>query len=71
MSRAGMSMPHILASLTTNPANRFGFSKRSGRIANGMDADLVVLDGDPASDITAFSKVRQVIRQGKVIYPAH
>lgn len=71
MSRAGMSMPHILASLTTNPANRFGFSKRSGLIANGMDADLVVLDGDPASDITAFSKVRQVIRQGKVIYPAH
>jgi imidazolonepropionase-like amidohydrolase len=71
MSRAGMSMPHILASLTTNPANRFGFSKRSGLIANGMDADLVVLDGDPASDITAFSKVHQVIRQGKVIYPAH
>jgi imidazolonepropionase-like amidohydrolase len=71
MSRAGMSMQHILASLTENPANRFGFSQRSGRIAKGMDADLVVLDGDPATDITAFSKVHQVIRQGKVIYPAH
>jgi imidazolonepropionase-like amidohydrolase len=71
MTRAGMTMQHILASLTTNPANRFGYSQRGGRIAKGMDADLVVLDGDPASDITAFSKVHQVIRQGKVIYPAH
>lgn len=71
MSRAGMSMQHILASLTTNPAERFGFSAHSGRIANGMDADLVVLEGDPVNDITAFSKVQQVIRQGKVVYPAH
>jgi imidazolonepropionase-like amidohydrolase len=71
MSRAGMSMLQILASLTTNPAERFGFSARSGRIAKGMDADLVVLGGDPAVDITALSKVQRVIRQGIVIYSAH
>ena len=70
MARAGMSFQQILASLTTNPAKRFGYSK-SGRIAKGMDADLVVLNGDPASDITSFSRVRQVIRGGKVIYSAH
>jgi imidazolonepropionase-like amidohydrolase len=70
MSRAGMGFQQILASLTTNPATRFGYSSRSGRIAKGMDADLVVLDGDPASQITAFSKVHQVIRNGKLIYPA-
>ncbi|MGA2979689.1 MAG: amidohydrolase family protein [Terriglobales bacterium] len=70
MSRAGMSMQQILASLTTNPVERFGYSRHSGRIAKGMDADLVVLDGDPATDITAFSKVHQVIRRGKLIYPA-
>jgi imidazolonepropionase-like amidohydrolase len=33
-----------------------------------MDADLVVLNGDPARDITNFSKVHQVIRGGKVEY---
>jgi len=70
MSRAGMTMPQILASLTTNPAERFGYASHSGRIAKGMDADLVVLDGDPASDITAFAKVHQVIRAGRLIYPA-
>ena len=71
MSRAGMSFQQILASLTTNPATRFGYSNRSGRIAKGMEADLVVLDGDPAKDVTAFSKVNEVIRDGKVIYPAN
>jgi len=70
MSRAGMNFQQILASLTTNPAKRFGYSSHSGRIAKGMDADLVVLDGDPGKDVTAFSKVHQVVRGGQVIYSA-
>jgi imidazolonepropionase-like amidohydrolase len=68
MSRAGMSLQQILASLTTNPARRFGYSARRGRIAEGMDGDLVVLRADPAHDATAFSKVRYTIVGGKVIY---
>ena len=69
MSRAGMNFQQILASLTTNPATRFRYSSHSGRIAKGMDADLVVLDGDPGRDVTALSKVHQVIRGGQLIYP--
>jgi|SRR6185312_3691725 imidazolonepropionase-like amidohydrolase len=68
MSRAGMSFRQILASLTTNPAQRFGYSTHSGRIAKGFDADLVVLSADPAQDVSAFSKVRYTIRGGEVIY---
>jgi imidazolonepropionase-like amidohydrolase len=68
MSRAGLSFQHILASLTTNPAQKFGFSSHRGRIANGMDADLTVLQADPADDSTAFSKVCYTIVDGKVVY---
>jgi len=68
MSRAGMSFQQILASLTTNPAQRFGYSTRRGRLAEGMDGDLVVLRTDPAQDVTAFSKVRYTILGGKIIY---
>jgi imidazolonepropionase-like amidohydrolase len=68
MSRAGMSYQEILASLTTNPAQRFGYSPHSGRIAKGLDADLVVLGADPAQNTTAFSKVRYTIRGGEIIY---
>jgi imidazolonepropionase-like amidohydrolase len=68
MSRAGMSYQQILASLTTSPAQRFGYTTHNGRIAKGMDADLVVLSGDPAENTSAFSKVRYTIRGGEVIY---
>ena len=53
-----MSYGQILASLTTNPARRFGYSNHKGRIAKGMDADLVVLNADPAQDAAGFSRVR-------------
>ncbi len=68
MSRAGMSFEQILASLTTNPAQRFGYATHSGRIAKGFDADLVVLSADPAQNVSAFSKVRYTIRGGEIIY---
>jgi imidazolonepropionase-like amidohydrolase len=35
-----------------------------------MSADLVVLNGDPAQDVTALSKVLYTISGGKVIYRA-
>ena len=68
MSRAGLTWQQILATLTTNPAERFGYSAHSGRIAKGLDADLVVLSADPAQDVTAFSKVAFTIRHGKILF---
>lgn len=68
MSQAGMNYQQVLASLTTNPARRFGYSDRNGRIAKGMEADLVILRADPARDATAFSKVRYTIRSGELMY---
>jgi imidazolonepropionase-like amidohydrolase len=68
MQRAGLDWRAILASMTTAPAKRFGYSARKGRIAKGMDADLVLLDQDPATDVTAFHSVRDTIRGGQIIY---
>ena len=70
MQRAGLDFAQVLASLTTNPARRFGFSEHSGRIADHMDADLTVFKGNPATDIAALSRVRYTIRDGKIIYQA-
>jgi len=64
----GLDWRQILASLTTTPASRFGYGAHKGRIAPGMDADLVLLDGDPAKDPTAFARVRDTIRGGLVIW---
>lgn len=67
MAGAGLGWKEILASLTTAPAERFGESERRGRIAPGMDADVVVLSGDPAKDVKAFAKVKHTLRGGVIV----
>jgi imidazolonepropionase-like amidohydrolase len=68
MGTAGLSWREILAALTTVSAQRFGEDRRRGRVAPGMDGDLVVLAKDPVEDVRAFSDVRVTIRAGRVIY---
>jgi imidazolonepropionase-like amidohydrolase len=65
----GRAMPwkDVLASLTTNPSEYFK-STSQGRVEKGMDADLVVLDADPAADVRNLAKVTYTIRSGKIIY---
>jgi len=50
--RSGLTPLEALASATSQPARAFGFRDR-GRIAVGLRADLVLVNGDPTNDITA------------------
>ena len=68
MARALAPM-EILASLTTAPAARWKEDEARGRVGAGLDADLVVLDADPAADAANFAKVRCTIRAGRLTYP--
>jgi imidazolonepropionase-like amidohydrolase len=68
MARA-LSPMQILATLTTAPAARWNEAGRRGRVEAGQDADLVVLDADPAADPANFAKVRCTIRAGRLTYP--
>lgn len=70
MAGAGMNFRQILASLTTAPAERFGDASRLGRIAEGFEADSVVLGGDPSRDLLALTDVRYTLRAGRIIYRA-
>lgn len=68
MARALVPM-QILASLTTAPAARWKEGERRGRVVPGLDADLVVLEADPAADPANFAKVRCTLRSGRLIHP--
>ena len=68
MARALEPM-QILASLTTAPAARWKEGERRGRVAAGQDADLAVLEADPAADPANFAKLRCTIRAGRLTYP--
>jgi imidazolonepropionase-like amidohydrolase len=67
MARALTPM-EILTSLTTAPAARWKEKARRGVIDIGLDADLVVLEADPAVDAANFAKVRCTIRGGRLIH---
>jgi imidazolonepropionase-like amidohydrolase len=48
------------------PADEMGYGAELGRVEEGMLADLVVLGGDPLSDIGAVRDTRIVVADGRV-----
>ena len=61
--KAGLTPLEALRAATAVPARRFGLSDR-GRIAPGMRADLVLVGGNPTSDIGDTLSIRKVWRRG-------
>jgi imidazolonepropionase-like amidohydrolase len=60
---AGFSPVRALRAATSVPARRFGLSDR-GRIAAGLRADLVLVDGDPTTSIGDSLSIAGVWREG-------
>ncbi len=65
MVRYGMSPLDALRAATSGNA-RYLDLPELGRIAPGMLADLVAVEGDPAKDVSALRRVRFVMKGGKV-----
>lgn len=60
---AGLTPMQALAAATANVARAFRLADR-GRIAGGMRADLVLVDGDPTTDISAARAIAGVWKGG-------
>jgi imidazolonepropionase-like amidohydrolase len=55
-----------IISATSRNAESLGLGDQVGAIAPGMQADLIAVDGDPTTDITALGRVVFVMKGGKV-----
>ncbi len=66
MVKAGMPVLEVLNAATAGNARSFGLLDR-GRIAPGLLADILVVDGDPARDVSAVRAVRLVMKGGVVV----
>ena len=67
VSRAGLTPLQAIAAATRNAAWAASADQTTGTIAVGMDADLVLLSGDPTADIRNTRAIRSVIQSGRVV----
>jgi imidazolonepropionase-like amidohydrolase len=63
---AGLSPIQALTAATSAPAEAFGLTDR-GRISPGLRADLLLVDGDPTSDIRATRRIERVWKRGVAV----
>ena len=66
---AGIAPVDVLRSATSVNARVLAIEARAGRIAPGLDADLVAVRGNPLGDIRAINAVEMVARRGEVLDP--
>ncbi len=69
MVRAGLTPLQALTAATVLSANLLRILPRTGTIEPGKDADILVLDADPLSDIRNTRSIAMVIKRGKIFSP--
>ncbi|MEP7273664.1 MAG: amidohydrolase family protein, partial [Acidobacteriota bacterium] len=69
MVKFGMQPTAVLRAATSVNARVLHLENLIGRVAPGLNADLIAIEGDPARDISDLRKVRFVMQKGKVHRP--
>ena len=64
---AGMSPLESITAATQNGARALGIESRTGTIRAGLEADLVVYEGDPLADSEMLFEPRLVVSDGRIL----
>jgi imidazolonepropionase-like amidohydrolase len=68
LAQSGLTNAEALRAATSVVAAACGVGDRKGTLAPGMDADLLVVGGDPLTDLGALFDVRAVFRAGQRVH---
>lgn len=66
MVEAGFTPLETIRLATINAADHLQLSQTTGRIAEGLSADIIAVNGDPTADITALHEIAFVMARGNV-----
>ena len=67
LAGAGLSAMRIIVAATRNAARVCGLGEELGTLEAGKTADVLVVNGDPLTDLAALTDVRLVIHLGEII----
>ena len=67
MAAAGLEPLQAIRSATSVAARVLGLERETGTVAPGLAADLIAVEGDPATDLKALDAVRLVIADGRTV----
>jgi imidazolonepropionase-like amidohydrolase len=67
MAAYGMARADVLIAATSANARFFGLSGKLGSIKPGLLADLVAVEGDPTTGLSALRAIRLVMKDGRIV----
>jgi imidazolonepropionase-like amidohydrolase len=67
MAQGGIALSEILKAATINNARQFGIDKDYGTIAPGKIANLLLLNANPLTSVSAWSQIHRIVLHGQVL----
>ncbi len=67
----GMSAMEVISSATSVAAEAMKLEQEVGTLASGKIADIIVLAGDPLTDLKVFGQPVMVFKEGKLVFSAN
>ena len=67
MGQNGIPLDEVLVAATSRPAKYLGIEDKVGTIKTGMQADIVLLDKDPMTEVDAYRHVNKVFKKGILV----
>lgn len=68
MKEEGMSLQDVIHAATYMAAEALGIEGETGSLEIGKWADVILLEGDPEADFSAFRRVTHVFKSGESMY---
>jgi imidazolonepropionase-like amidohydrolase len=63
--QAGIPAADVLRAATHNAARSLGIDRRTGRLHPGLEATVLIVDGNPLQDIAATERISSVFFKGE------
>jgi imidazolonepropionase-like amidohydrolase len=69
MVNRGMTPMEVIVAATANAAHMLNLTDELGTLEVGKLADIIIVEGDPLSDIQVLNNLRTVVKGGQVVFP--